>query len=648
MLRFDLLLLLVSLGHGHLLRTPPSHAPESLTERALGYDSEVVKIDAKAADHDQDFFRFVTRPDIDAPRWNIKTHNKTAVAPGYWFLGPYQDPQQKKRGGGWVGPHIYDQHGELIWSGVPMLSGFDAFDFKVSQYNGEDMLSMVYRHENGILINSQYGLEKKFDITDSVGRLNMHDFSTHHNGTTALMLKTVTKSASEKALDLAELDYSCRVRFYGFEEVNATTGDPIFSWWSDDKVGLEETVFARRPKHACHNDGGLDYIHANAVDKFPDGDYLLSGRHCNTIYKISAKDGSIVWRFRSGKNSDFEWDGHFSGQHHARVISQNSTHTVISFLDNAYVPSARPKYSADFSRGFLIALRTDVEPMKAETVAKYDHPHGDYAPGRGSYQILPNGNTYIGWTSYSLFSEYDVDGNLVLEASLKPELKSYRSYKFPWVGHPTELPAVHSVAVGTDNNQTVTTSVHVSWNGATEVAKWNLYHTTTDGDTAQLIASRPRSGFETALTWSGYASHVVAEAVDRHGKVLGTSDVVASIPPKNIYLPAVVEEDRWQFDPHGAHGSAFALPISLGTFSLAFGFGILCCAVGTLAGFLLWRWRSKMHGVTKWMRTSPAYEKVGEGENVEEDTLVEEDDDQEYRQKKSDSRKSSTSGDSEV
>lgn len=52
--------------------------------------------------------------------------------------------------------------------------------------------------------------------------------------------------------------------------------------------------------------------HGNSIEKLPDGDYLLSGRRTYAVYKISHKDGSIVWRL-GGKKSDFKIDGHFSG-----------------------------------------------------------------------------------------------------------------------------------------------------------------------------------------------------------------------------------------------------------------------------------------------------------------------------------------------
>ena len=89
------------------------------------------------------------------------------------------------------------------------------------------------------------------------------------------------------------------------------------------------------------------------------------------MYKISAKDGSVVWRF-GGKKSDFEFNDHFSGQHNARVQMQNSTHTLISFLDNAFAPSQHPVHTNDYSRGLLVSLRTDKSPMTAEILERYE------------------------------------------------------------------------------------------------------------------------------------------------------------------------------------------------------------------------------------------------------------------------------------
>lgn len=59
--------------------------------------------------------------------------------------------------------------------------------------------------------------------------------------------------------------------------------------------------------------------HFNAIDKFADGDFLVSSREIDTIFKISHIDGSIVWRL-GGPKSDFRLHdkAKFGAQHLVR------------------------------------------------------------------------------------------------------------------------------------------------------------------------------------------------------------------------------------------------------------------------------------------------------------------------------------------
>ena len=89
--------------------------------------------------------------------------------------------------------------------------------------------------------------------------------------------------------------------------------------------------------------------------------------------------------------------------------------------------------------------------------------------------------------------------------------------------------------------------VYVSWNGATEVATWNLYKTNHEGisGTNEPVAAVPRSGFETSLRYGGYATYVVVEAVDKNGDLLGRSRVVKTIVSSALSDKEVVEEEHW-------------------------------------------------------------------------------------------------------
>lgn len=474
------------------------------------------------------------RPDIDAPKFNVKIYNPDAVAPGSWFVGPYQERVQRDPGGAWVGPHIYDAHGELVWSGVPQFGHWNAFDFRATNIGGEPMLSFVDRHDSGVLLDNTYEEQMRFRASAEGAEFNMHDFNTVQDSQSVLLLESIVKRADRNTSRLIGFDGECKIRYYGFEEVDVVTKKTTFSWSSEGHVDVSET-YNTRPgvEGPCNGGYGFDYIHANSIDKFPDGDYLLNARNCNAMYKISKTDGRIVWRF-GGARSDFNFDPRFQGQHHARVLSQNKTHTLISFLDNSYLPSNMNPLINDCSRAFVVSLRTDTTPMTAEVVQQFDHPHKAYAYGRGNVQTLPNGNTFVGWTDHSLHSEYDTAGNLILEAQLQADLKSYRSYKFPWTGYPADPPDVHAEALHVDSSETISTTIWVSWNGATEVDVWNFYQVRADGTWRRLLGSVYRQGFETKFVHEGFVAHVQVEALDRNGQSLGESDVYDTLRVNNV------------------------------------------------------------------------------------------------------------------
>ena len=122
----------------------------------------------------------------------------------------------------------------------------------------------------------------------------MHEFTTIDNGRRALM---ITFSAKFVDVDLG--DDAPKKMFLGnngFSEVDTSTGLPVFSWWALDHINASEST-VDHPSEPGHVGSAWDFFHMNSVDKNADGDYLISARYTNAIYKISGKDGSIIWRF---------------------------------------------------------------------------------------------------------------------------------------------------------------------------------------------------------------------------------------------------------------------------------------------------------------------------------------------------------------
>ena len=97
--------------------------------------------------------------------------------------------------------------------------------------------------------------------------------------------------------------------------------------------------------------------------------------------------------------------------------------------------------------------------------------------------------------------------------------QSYRAFRLPWTGQPAEKPAV---ATAKDAGGV---AVYASWNGATEVARWEALGGSEAGSLT-VVGSAPRSGFETTINVTGQPAYVAARALDASGALLGTSAVV--------------------------------------------------------------------------------------------------------------------------
>jgi hypothetical protein len=621
---------LLSIPHTQSHSIPGSRDIVERSDNKTGADHE----GDKSSSGGGSFFKFVTRPDIGAPRWDIRVFDEAALAPGYWFLAPYANLGQVSFPL-WNGPHIYDGSGELIWSGAPMFDHRNMHDFKTAIVDDQLMMTVIKTddvHEGGIIMDNTYNIYERVDMRGSLADANMHDFTVRDNGKRALFL--TQKTGEDYEVDIGNYKGLCNVGWQGFRELNMKTEINVFKWNAQGHIPLNEsTKLEAGFKEMCEdNKDGWDILHLNAIDKFDDGDYLVSARHTDAIYKISHKDGHIVWRL-GGRNSDFEFPdsrAKFTRQHHVRFHSQNETHQLITLMNNAagHGKSKYEKPSADSSYGLYLALRIDQKPMTVELISRFKHPLGEYTTSRGSVSILPNGNGFVGWTYRSVHSEHAPDGKLLMYAEAKHvPANTYRAYKLPWVGKPSAPPDVHSAAMDFAE-QGMSTLVYVSWNGDTETKTWNLLHTTPSGDESELIATSTRQGFETVLSWNGYAKYVVLVALDSKGNEIRRSKVIKTIPPRELSTLSVADEAKWLED-HSLTAVSDTVADSLilqklGWFGypiVAFTLGFIACAIAVAAGYFLFqaRARSKLQWASWWQHPMPAYKSLPASEDEDKE-----------------------------
>lgn len=189
---------------------------------------------------------------------------------------------------------------------------------------------------------------------------------------------------------------------------------------------------------------------------------------------IDGTNGYPIWQL-GGNHTDFRdiSDGkatNFSWQHHARFY-KNESH--ITMFDNHGEHTGTCEGEC-LSRGLHIEI--DENEMTARLVQEYYHPEKIDAGAMGGFQSLPNGNVMVAWGHTPAFVEFTFDGTPVMDVQrgkigldTQSDMFAYRVHKSDWKGRPTWPPTLASDSNdGTTNNATI----YVSWNGATDIAKW--------------------------------------------------------------------------------------------------------------------------------------------------------------------------------
>ena len=454
---------------------------------------------------------FRTRPDLRPPAITVNASSRD-TAPGYIFVAPKKDP------GGTApsqdAPLIIDGSGEPVWFQPLRDSKADAFDFKVQEYKGEAVLTWWVGHHGGYGQGEYVIADHAYNEITRVRAGNGYE-GDHHEFLITSEDTAFFTVYSEAPMDLSPFGGPVDAMVVDgiAQEVDIETGEVLFEWHSLDHVGVEESYYRPAPdlKRA------FDYFHINTIDPYPDGYLTISARRTSTVYKIDRTTGEVVWRL-GGKKSDFDMgEGTQTAfQHDARRHPDKN----MTIFDNGTAQDEQ-------SRGIVVEV--DEEAMQATLVREYTHPDKILAVTQGNVQVLPNGNVFVGWGSEPRLSEFSHEGELIFDAAFPAAVDSYRAFRFPWKGEPQTRPAVVAESGAGDE-----VKVYVSWNGATEVATWQVL-AGSGPDELESVGSVPRKGFETAVTLQTGEPYLAVRAEDGSGKELATSRAVkpqnqASVP----------------------------------------------------------------------------------------------------------------------
>jgi hypothetical protein len=457
-------------------------------------------------------YRYVSAPDLHPPvvRGAMAAAMRE-LAPGYIFLANFYDLNNPPMAGQ-SGPLMLDNRMQPVWF-KPVDTDVVAGNLSLQTWQGRPVLAWW----QGVVTNTGATESGEYVIVDqhyrTVARLKaapgwvltVHELVISGNDAWVTANRNIPMNLSRYggAYNGALIDSAV-------QEYDLRSGRLVRNWDALDHISLNDS-------HASLPTNGFpwDAYHVNSIDLLGDGTFVVSMRNTWATYKVDIATGRIDWTL-GGRHSSFKFapGAEFEWQHDVAVYP--GTPLVTVFDDHCCQITGGGTYVAATGKSRGLVLKLDDQRRTAALADEYSRGEGFDSEYMGSIEPLPGGNEFVGWGSQPFFSEYTPSGRLLLDARLPGPDISYRARVEPWVGTPDYPP---SGAVREGRGIAV---VYASWNGATEVASWRVLAGST------VLATKTKTGFETAIPVGHAGRGLKVEAIDAHGRVLGTSAPLAT------------------------------------------------------------------------------------------------------------------------
>ncbi len=384
--------------------------------------------------------------------------------------------------------------------------GETAENLNVQSYEGRrdltfwhgKVLSLGFGQGEDVVMNSHYQTVARVPGGNGL-QADLHDFQIAPHGisyTTAFNAIRCNLSSVDGASDGVILDTAV-------QEIDMKTGLVRWEWHSLDHVGVSESE-TPAPKRRRPGTGFTSTRSTWSGNANQSGNIFISARSTWAGYQLEGGSGNILWRlgglkssFKMGPGTETAW------QHDGRILSSGE----VTFFDDGSNPPIHRQ-----SRGLRIAL--DSRTHEAHLIAAYTHPDPPLlTPSQGNMQTLADGNAVVGYGGVPAISEFAPGGTLLFDAHLPFDMSFYRAFRFPWSGRPSTPPAV----LANSNNTGEETIVHMSWNGASEVASWRVLA----GERPGSLTARttiPASAFESSTILPKKYAYAAVQALDAAGK----------------------------------------------------------------------------------------------------------------------------------
>jgi hypothetical protein len=456
---------------------------------------------------------FVSEPNLTPPKITVNKSSKKARGHGDVMLTPLPSPVVHPDSNNTVtikpvgpgGPMISDAAGNLVWF-RQLAPPEVAANLRLQKFNGRKVLTWwegtvtvgAFGLGGGVIANHAYNVVRVVHAGNGYP-MDLHEFELTPDGDALFTIYQPILVHLPGTPDgtLSPLLDSI------VQEVDVRTGLVVWEWHSYGHIPLESS------QATPQNSATFDAFHINAIQALSKHRVLISARDTSAVYNVDRASGRILWTL-GGKASNFRLGSgaQFYFQHDAHMLRNGR---IAMFDDGAGPPMLNP-----FSRGLILQLNS--RRHKATLVRQFARSSTTSAQSEGSLQRLPGGNVFVGYGSEPFFSEFSPRGKLLLDASLPADDGTYRTFRFPWSATPKTKPVLVAQRHGV-------VSLYASWNGATDVAKWQFLAGQSAGSLSRVATTRKRS-FETQLDMSSSATVFAVRALDSQGRVIGRSAAV--------------------------------------------------------------------------------------------------------------------------
>ena len=395
------------------------------------------------------------------------------------------------------GPMIVDGRGRLLWFRQLTMPDVAA-NLDVQRYRGKPVLTwwegpvttQAFGLGKGVIADSSYRTVAEVHTGNGYA-MDIHELRLTAEGDALVTVYSPVVVDGTPLIDAL------------IQRIDVPTGLVMWEWHALGHIPLKESYATPE------NSAAYDAFHINSVFPMAGGRLLVSARDTAAIYAVDATSGRIAWRL-GGKASTFRMGpgARFWFQHDARPLPGDR----VSLFDD----EAGPPQKALASRGLIVKLN---HKQRTATVERSVTRVPDTsAQSEGSTQLLDDGGVFVGFGAAGAMTRFSPTGKVTFDARMPDGDGSYRTISAPWRATPATRPAVVARRVDAAH-----VTVSVSWNGATEVARWQVV------SGVRPVATLARTGFETTATVGSTATALAIRALDARGRVLGTSAVV-SVP----------------------------------------------------------------------------------------------------------------------